>query len=212
MIADADTGYGNSINVIRTVHEYEAAGVAAIHLEDQVMPKKCGHMEGKQVVPAGEMAAKVPRRRRRAALARLPDHRANRRARGGGSGRRAGARAALPRRGRRRAVRRGAAVDRGDRGVAGRSPTCRCCSTTPRAARRPPVTHDVPARARLQARDLPDDAAARRRPGRCGRRWRGSSPTAPRSSCCRRLLPFDEFLDFIGIAEIRELEQRFAEG
>jgi 2,3-dimethylmalate lyase len=59
VVADADTGYGNSINVIRTVREYEAAGVAAIHLEDQVMPKKCGHMEGKQVVPAGEMAAKI---------------------------------------------------------------------------------------------------------------------------------------------------------
>jgi 2-methylisocitrate lyase-like PEP mutase family enzyme len=59
VVADADTGYGNAINVIRTVREYEAAGVAAIHLEDQVMPKKCGHMEGKQVVPAPEMAAKV---------------------------------------------------------------------------------------------------------------------------------------------------------
>jgi len=59
VIADADTGYGNPINVIRSVHEYEAAGVSAIHLEDQVMPKKCGHMDGKQVVPAGEMAAKV---------------------------------------------------------------------------------------------------------------------------------------------------------
>jgi 2-methylisocitrate lyase-like PEP mutase family enzyme len=59
VIADADTGYGNAINVIRTVREYEAAGVAAIHIEDQVMPKKCGHMENKQVVPAREMAAKV---------------------------------------------------------------------------------------------------------------------------------------------------------
>jgi 2-methylisocitrate lyase-like PEP mutase family enzyme len=59
VIADADTGYGNSINVIRTVREYESAGVAAIHLEDQVTPKKCGHMDGKQLVPAGEMAAKV---------------------------------------------------------------------------------------------------------------------------------------------------------
>ena len=59
VIADADTGYGNPINVIRTVHEFEAAGVSAIHLEDQLMPKKCGHMEGKQVVPAAEMAAKV---------------------------------------------------------------------------------------------------------------------------------------------------------
>ena len=56
VIADADTGYGNPLNVIRTVGAYEAAGVAAIHLEDQVAPKKCGHMDGKQVIPAGEMA------------------------------------------------------------------------------------------------------------------------------------------------------------
>ncbi len=59
VIADADTGYGNAINVIRTVREFECAGVAAIHIEDQVMPKKCGHMEGKQVVAAREMAQKV---------------------------------------------------------------------------------------------------------------------------------------------------------
>ena len=59
VIADADTGYGNAVNVIRTVQEYERAGVAAIHLEDQVAPKKCGHMEGKQVIPAAEMEAKI---------------------------------------------------------------------------------------------------------------------------------------------------------
>jgi carboxyvinyl-carboxyphosphonate phosphorylmutase len=59
VIADADTGYGNPINVIRTVQEYEAAGIAALHIEDQVMPKKCGHMEGKQLIGAGEMVAKV---------------------------------------------------------------------------------------------------------------------------------------------------------
>jgi 2,3-dimethylmalate lyase len=59
VIADADTGYGNAINVIRTVQEYEAAGVAAIHIEDQLAPKKCGHMEGKQVIPASEMAQKL---------------------------------------------------------------------------------------------------------------------------------------------------------
>jgi 2-methylisocitrate lyase-like PEP mutase family enzyme len=59
VIADADTGYGNPLNVIRTVHEYERAGVAAIHIEDQVAPKKCGHMEGKQLIPAEEMVAKV---------------------------------------------------------------------------------------------------------------------------------------------------------
>jgi 2,3-dimethylmalate lyase len=59
VIADADTGYGNPINVIRSVQEFERAGVAAIHIEDQLMPKKCGHMEGKQLIPAGEMVAKV---------------------------------------------------------------------------------------------------------------------------------------------------------
>jgi 2,3-dimethylmalate lyase len=59
VIADADTGYGNPLNVIRTVGAYEAAGVAGLHIEDQVAPKKCGHMEGKQVIPAQEMAAKV---------------------------------------------------------------------------------------------------------------------------------------------------------
>ena len=59
VIADADTGYGNPLNVIRTVDAFEAAGVAGIHIEDQVAPKKCGHMEGKLVVPADEMAAKI---------------------------------------------------------------------------------------------------------------------------------------------------------
>ena len=59
LIADADTGYGNPINVIRTIRDYERAGVAALHLEDQVMPKRCGHLAGKQVVPAGEMTAKI---------------------------------------------------------------------------------------------------------------------------------------------------------
>lgn len=59
VIADADTGYGNAINVVRTVQEYEQAGVAAIHLEDQVAPKKCGHMEGKQVIPTDEMLTKI---------------------------------------------------------------------------------------------------------------------------------------------------------
>jgi carboxyvinyl-carboxyphosphonate phosphorylmutase len=59
VIADADTGYGNPLNVIRTVHEYETAGVAAIHLEDQMMPKRCGHTEGKQVIPCDEMVEKI---------------------------------------------------------------------------------------------------------------------------------------------------------
>ena len=59
VICDADTGYGNPLNVHRTVREYEAAGVAAIHLEDQVFPKKCGFFAGKQVVPVEEHVQKI---------------------------------------------------------------------------------------------------------------------------------------------------------
>lgn len=59
LIADADTGYGNPVNVQRTIREYERAGVAGLHIEDQVWPKKCGHMEGKQVIPLDEMVQKV---------------------------------------------------------------------------------------------------------------------------------------------------------
>jgi carboxyvinyl-carboxyphosphonate phosphorylmutase len=59
LIADADTGYGNALNVVRTVREYERAGVAGLHLEDQVAPKKCGHIAGKQVIPTREFADKI---------------------------------------------------------------------------------------------------------------------------------------------------------
>jgi 2-methylisocitrate lyase-like PEP mutase family enzyme len=59
IVADADTGYGNPLNVIRTVKEYERAGAAAILLEDQVSPKKCGHMAGKQVISAHEHVEKI---------------------------------------------------------------------------------------------------------------------------------------------------------
>lgn len=59
MIADADTGYGGLLNVQHTVREYEALGVSAIQLEDQEMPKRCGHTQGKRVIGANEMAAKI---------------------------------------------------------------------------------------------------------------------------------------------------------
>jgi len=59
VIADADTGYGNAINVQRTVREYENAGAAAMHLEDQVFPKRCGFFEGKQCVPMAEHVQKI---------------------------------------------------------------------------------------------------------------------------------------------------------
>jgi 2-methylisocitrate lyase-like PEP mutase family enzyme len=68
LIADADTGYGNLNNVVRTIQEYEAAGVAAVHLEDQVTPKKCGAMKGLALVSAEEHADKI-----RAAVAARKD-------------------------------------------------------------------------------------------------------------------------------------------
>jgi len=59
LVCDADTGYGNPVNVYRTVREYEAAGAAALHIEDQVWPKRCGFLAGKQVIPLQEMVPKV---------------------------------------------------------------------------------------------------------------------------------------------------------
>ena len=68
VICDGDTGFGNVVNLVRTVREYERAGAAAIQLEDQTMPKKCGHMLGRQVVDAEEMVNKI-----RAAVAARQD-------------------------------------------------------------------------------------------------------------------------------------------
>jgi 2-methylisocitrate lyase-like PEP mutase family enzyme len=59
VIADADTGYGNELNVFRTVGEFERSGVAGIHIEDQEFPKKCGHLEGKQIIPQEDWLAKL---------------------------------------------------------------------------------------------------------------------------------------------------------
>lgn len=70
VIADADTGYGNELNVVRTVRAYEAAGVAGIHIEDQGFPKKCGHLDDKEIVPREDWLAKI---RAAAAARRDPD-------------------------------------------------------------------------------------------------------------------------------------------
>lgn len=59
VIADADTGYGNPINTLRTIRDYEKSGVAGVHIEDQAWPKRCGHLAGKRVIPAEEMVAKI---------------------------------------------------------------------------------------------------------------------------------------------------------
>ncbi|MBW2439849.1 MAG: methylisocitrate lyase [Deltaproteobacteria bacterium] len=59
IVSDADTGYGGVLNVMRTVKEFESAGVSGIHLEDQVMPKRCGHLQGKEIITVEEMTAKI---------------------------------------------------------------------------------------------------------------------------------------------------------
>jgi len=59
VIADADTGYGNALNVIRTIREFEASGIVGVHLEDQVTPKRCGHLEGKTLISCEEMVGKI---------------------------------------------------------------------------------------------------------------------------------------------------------
>ncbi len=68
VIADADTGYGNELNVFRTVQEYERRGVAGMHIEDQVFPKKCGHLDDKEIIPREDFIAKI-----RAAVAAKQD-------------------------------------------------------------------------------------------------------------------------------------------
>ena len=59
VIADADTGYGNELNVTRTVREFEGRGVAGIHIEDQASPKRCGHLDGKEIISQAEFIAKI---------------------------------------------------------------------------------------------------------------------------------------------------------
>jgi 2-methylisocitrate lyase-like PEP mutase family enzyme len=59
VIADGDTGYGNAVNVVRTVREFERAGAAGLHIEDQIAPKRCGHYDGKEVISPAEMVGKI---------------------------------------------------------------------------------------------------------------------------------------------------------
>ena len=111
VVIDGDTGYGNALNTRRTVELFEAAGGAGIFLEDQVWPKKCGHMAGKRVVPRQEWLSKLAAagRHPRHPVRRGPHRRPVRRRAGGGL--RAGPHGRRP--GRRRHLRRGAGVDRG---------------------------------------------------------------------------------------------------
>jgi carboxyvinyl-carboxyphosphonate phosphorylmutase len=209
VIADADTGYGNPINVVRTVHEYERAGVAAIHLEDQVAPKKCGHMEGKQIIPREEMVQKI---RAAAAARRSPDFlliaRTDARAVEGLD-------AALQRaRGYREA---GADIlfieapqtEDEIRAVARAFPDVPLLFNWAEGGKTPPIGYDelrslgyriviFPISALLAATRAIQDVLARIR----------SDGTPARALA--DLPRFGEFLDFIGLPEIESLEERFA--
>ena len=210
VIADADTGYGNPLNVIRTVQEYEAAGVAAIHIEDQVAPKKCGHMEGKQVIPAAEMVEKL----RAAVEARhSPDFliiaRTDARAVEGMA-------SALERSRRYREA--GADVlfveapqsEEEIATVAGAFPSVPLLFNWAEGGKTPPVALPrlrelgyaiviFPISTLLAATRAIREVLAQIR------------EVGTPNPVTMRLVPFQEFLDFIGLPEVRELERRFAE-
>jgi len=209
VIADADTGYGNPINVIRMVQEYEAAGIAAVHIEDQVMPKKCGHMEGKHLIAADEMVAKVE-----AAVAarRSPDFliiaRTDARAP-------EGLEAAINRA---RAYREAGAdvlFIEAPQSVAEIETVARSFEDVPllfnyaEGGKTPPVSHEqlrgfgfsiviFPISTLLTATAAMRAALAQIKAD--------GTPI----ELLDELLPFNDFLDFIGLPEIRELEGRFA--
>ena len=211
VIADADTGYGNSINVIRTVHEYESAGVTAIHLEDQVMPKKCGHMDGKEVVPVGEMAAKVAaavaaRRSPEFLIIARTDARAVE-----------GLDAALQR----ARVYHEAGADalfvEAPQSEAEIEAVARAFPDVPllfnyaEGGKTPAVTHSFlrDLGFRLVIFPLTILLAATEAIRSSLRRIKADGTPI---ELVPSMLPFGDFLDFIGLAEIRELEQRFTEG
>ncbi len=210
VIADADTGYGNPINVIRTVHEYESAGAAAIHIEDQVMPKKCGHLAGKQVIAASEMAAKV----RAAVAARssadfLIIARTDARAV-------EGLPAALERARRYRDAGADVLFVEAPESIAEIEQVASTLSGMPllfnyaEGGRTPPVTHDALEELGFKIVIFPIGtllaATGAMRALLAQIRAQGSPMQA-----LPTLLPFEQFLQFIGLPEIRELEREFGE-
>jgi 2-methylisocitrate lyase-like PEP mutase family enzyme len=209
VLADADTGYGNPINVIRTIREYEAAGIAAVHLEDQVMPKKCGHVEGKQLIPAGEMVAKLEaavaaRRSSDFLIIARTDARASE-----------GLQAAIERA---RSYRRAGAdllFIEAPQSVQEIETIARSFEDVPllfnyaEGGKTPPVSHEHLRRLGFSVVIFPITtllvATAAIRAALARIRQDGSP-----IELLPDLLPFNDFLDFIGMPEIRELESRFA--
>jgi len=209
VIADADTGYGNPINVIRTVREYEAAGIAAVHIEDQVMPKKCGHMEGKQLIGADEMVAKVKaavaaRRSPGFLIIARTDARAPE-----------GLDAAV---GRARAYRDAGAdvlfieapqsVEEIE-AIGGSFNDVPLLFNYAEGGKTPPVTHEQLRRLGFSIVIFPIStlltATAAMRAALAQIKADGTP-----IELLGEMLPFNDFLDFIGLPEIRELEKRFA--
>ncbi len=209
LIADADTGYGNAINVIRTVQEYETAGVAAIHIEDQVMPKKCGHMDGKHLIDALEMAAKV----RAAVTARTSDEflivaRTDARAV-------EGLPAALERARRYRDAGADVLFVEAPQSIADIEAIATALSDVPllfnyaEGGKTPPVTHTQLREFGFKLVIFPIGlllAATAAMRALLERIRADGSPI----DVLPTLMPFGEFLDFIGLPEVGELEQRFA--
>jgi hypothetical protein len=171
VISDADTGYGNELNVTRTVREFEARNVAAIHIEDQVAPKRCGHLDGKEVVPRDEFVSKIRGGAAGAPRPRLHDHRAHRCTLGAGLRRGDRARQRGARRGRRHGLRRG----RPNRST-----------RWPRAAAR---ARPLPAEHRARRQDAAVPAAAGAGDGLSASRSCRASCCATRSRCSTRRSP-----------------------
>ena len=211
LIADADTGYGNPVNVVRTVREYELAGAAAIHLEDQVMPKKCGHMEGKEVIGAAEMAAKV----RAAVAARSSPEfliiaRTDARAVEGLT-------AALERARRYRDAGADVLFVEAPQSEDEIEAVARALSDVPllfnyaEGGKTPPVTHEFLRELGFRLVIFPIStllAATAAMRSVLAQIKSAGTPIDALSS----LVPFDEFLDFIGLPEIHDLDRRFSDG
>jgi 2,3-dimethylmalate lyase len=210
LIADADTGYGNPINVIRTVREYEAAGAAAIHIEDQVMPKKCGHMENKQLIDANEMVAKVSaavaaRRSEEFLIIARTDARAV-----------DGLDAAIERARRYRDAGADILFVEAPESVAElETIAAALASDVPllfnyaEGGKSPPVAHDVLRDLGYRIVIFPISALLVATAAIRSALRRIKADGSP-AGILPELVPFHEFLDFIGLPEIRAIEQRFA--
>jgi hypothetical protein len=209
LIADGDTGYGGLLNVAHTVRGYEAAGAAAIQLEDQEFPKKCGHTPGRRVVPMADMVRKIRVACEARASSDFPHHRPHRRPHRAGPGR-----SLAPRRGLRRSRRRLSCSSN-------RPSRSRRWSDRPHAGPAPGGQHGrgrphagaVAVRARgdrLPDRHLPGDRAARRHRGHarylCQIRQHGSSP-----GLAVPLMPFGDLTRLMGFEEVWDFDRRHAE-